>query len=558
MMRRFLVLGLLLAAGQASPVAALDCANASEAIEKLCSDPALKKADDDMNAAYLTLLSETKAPDFHEALIRSQQRWLEARLDGAGLGLVPGDTTGDLRIVLQWTRDRLEDLSQGGPIRRMETEQKQAEKESGGPFAGYDARCDFWGPGGYRCSTGIYRQHYDRICSVNHVRWTLGVIDYHLVSVVTNGKPRAIAGCAVGRAMTEALCPPPYSAPGAHWTTHPNVQEGFQRVPEARNLWKYDPDVELSQADQSWMNECLFTAVYPPLEVTVAGPPLATDALDCDTAADKERCSTSDLKQADEEMNAVYLKLLDETTDPEFHDLLIRSQQRWLETRAFGPVRRWLTKDQDKPDGELLLKWTRERLDFLRSGQPIRAMEEQRKIAAKDSGGRFAGYASLCQFWAPPLGDWGYACRSEISRQHHNRICSAGVPDERSLPFARSVKVVENGRPRTVARCSIGGGALPTLTGGNAAMNPKDGNRATITIKREPPCPDPDQADTLKPIAHWNTSPNPIVDKLRLHQERWKYDPDLTPAQYAQPWMNECLSAPVFPPLEQSRPDEPR
>jgi hypothetical protein len=217
-----------------------------------------------------------------------------------------------------------------------------------------------------------------------------------------------------------------------------------------------------------------------------------------------------------------------------------------------------VTKDQDKPDGELLLKWTRERLDFLKSGQPIRTMEAQRQIAAKDSGGPFAGDASLCQFWAPPLGDWGYACRTEISRQNRSRICGTGVSNERRSWSGRSVKVVENGRPRTVARCSIGGEALPTVTGGNAATNPTDGDRATITIIREPPCPDPDQADALKPIAHWNTSPNPIVDKLRFREDRWKYDPDLTPAQYEQPWMNECLSAPVFPPPEQSRPDAPR
>jgi hypothetical protein len=133
------------------------------------------------------------------------------------------------------------------------------------------------------------------------------------------------------------------------------------------------------------------------------------------------------------------------------------------------------------------------------------------------------------------------------------------VSNGQRSPSGRSVKVVENGKPRTVATCSIGGEAPPTMTG-NAATNPTGGGSATITFETAPPCPDPDQADALKPIAHWRTNPNPLGDKLelRFRQERWKYDPDLTPAQYEQPWMNECLSTPVFPPPEQSRPDEPR
>ena len=106
-MRQFLVtLGLLLAIAQASPAAALDCAKASQPIEKmLCSTAELRKADDDMSAAYFKLLRETTYPDFHVTLIRSQQRWLKERL--LGPQRFSEDKTDDREVLLKVTRDRL-------------------------------------------------------------------------------------------------------------------------------------------------------------------------------------------------------------------------------------------------------------------------------------------------------------------------------------------------------------------------------------------------------------------------------------------------------------------
>ena len=60
-------------ANRSASVDRIDLAKASGPIEKmLCSTAELKKADDDMSAAYFKLLRETKDPDFHAALIRSQ------------------------------------------------------------------------------------------------------------------------------------------------------------------------------------------------------------------------------------------------------------------------------------------------------------------------------------------------------------------------------------------------------------------------------------------------------------------------------------------------------
>jgi hypothetical protein len=58
--------------------------------------------------------------------------------------------------------------------------------------------------------------------------------------------------------------------------------------------------------------------------------------------------------------------------------------------------------DDDTPDDrEVLLTWTRDRLEFLTSGRPIRAMEDQRRIIAKDSGEAFEGYTAGCNFLSP-------------------------------------------------------------------------------------------------------------------------------------------------------------
>ena len=145
------------------------------------------------------------------------------------------------------------------------------------------------------------------------------------------------------------------------------------------------------------------------LLVTQALPAAALDCAKATQSIEKMLCSTAELKKADDDMSAAYFKLLRETKDPDFHAALIRSQRRWLETRLGGPQRFGAAEGDKTDDREIVLEWTRERLDFLTKGRPIRVMEEQRKIAAKDSGGRFAGYNTSCSFFPPPYGGWGYS-----------------------------------------------------------------------------------------------------------------------------------------------------
>jgi hypothetical protein len=115
----------------------------------------------------------------------------------------------------------------------------------------------------------MYRQHHDRICSVAQA-WASGhYTDYRLVSVVKNGKPRTVAGCSIGYAMTKEPCPDslPIGEPVAHWATSPDPHLGYAPPPVPGKLWKYDPDIAAWQYNaQPWMDECLFAPVFPPPE----------------------------------------------------------------------------------------------------------------------------------------------------------------------------------------------------------------------------------------------------------------------------------------------------
>jgi uncharacterized protein YecT (DUF1311 family) len=265
------------------------------------------------------------------------------------------------------------------------------------------------------------------------------------------------------------------------------------------------------------------------LGALVVAPPRPVQALDCGRASlpvEKLICATPELKKADDAMGAAYFKLLQTTANPDFHEALIRSQRRWLEARSHGPDRFGQAED-DKTD---------DRDKFLREAEPIRTMEEQRKITAKDSGGSLAGYeyeAHSCFFLPPPYGNWNYLCLGAAHRQHHDRVCSVAVSWESGTTEHRLVSVLKSGEPKPVASCSTGHASI------------------------DKQCPDPDDADDIKAIARWNTNPGsddlPIPHAGRL----WKYDPDSEPGLTDQPWMRDCLFASTYPPPEVSRPTNP-
>jgi uncharacterized protein YecT (DUF1311 family) len=258
-------------------------------------------------------------------------------------------------------------------------------------------------------------------------------------------------------------------------------------------------------------------------------------ALDCTKASlpvDKLICTTPDLKRADEEMGAAYFKLLRATTDPDFHEALIRSQRRWLEVRSHSPDRFGLGEQDKTDDREVLLKMTRERLSFIQTDAPIHLLELQRKIASEDRGGAFAGYRTWCVLQPPPYGNWDYECRGDTLRQRNDRICSSVMEwASGHVTERRAVSVLENGEPKVVATCSTG----------YASTNKQ--------------CPEPDADVWAKLDAHWNTTPDPSEPLPTSHvTDLWKFDPDIDPTTSDQAWMHDCLFSAAYPPRDAIRP----
>ena len=257
-------------------------------------------------------------------------------------------------------------------------------------------------------------------------------------------------------------------------------------------------------------------------------------ALDCAKASlevDKLICAFPEAKKADEEMSAAYFALLRRTPDPEFHEALIRSQRRWIEARSRGVPRIDGQEDVESDDRKVLLKVTKDRLNFLKGNEPIRTMEQQRKIASKDGGGPFAGYEGPCDFMPPRFGHWEYACWIATHRQHNNRICSVGEEWATGHTTERRlVSVVTNGEAKPIASCYTG--------------------YAGHT------CPDQENIARGEAAAHWNTNPQISLGDLGPPRagSLWKYDPDGPPG-YDEPWMADCLLAPSYPPPDVSRPD---
>jgi uncharacterized protein YecT (DUF1311 family) len=285
-----------------------------------------------------------------------------------------------------------------------------------------------------------------------------------------------------------------------------------------------------------WAIMMKFGLLVPVFAIGLACPS-SVSALDCTKASSKVEklfCTTPQLKQVDEAMSATYFKLLRETTDPDFHEALIQSQRRWLKIRSDGPDRFGQAEDNKTDDRDVLLQVTRDRLAFLQTRQPIRTMEEQREARSKDGGGPLVGFKTYCALQPPPYGNWSYECWGSAHRQNNGRVCSS-VREWASghISEYRLVSLLKDGEPRRTAFCSTDDG-----------------------LANRPICPGTSDDPWVKADAHWDTSFDttlgytPTLDTSDL----WKYDPDVQPDVITQPWLHDCLFAPVFLPSETSRP----
>jgi uncharacterized protein YecT (DUF1311 family) len=263
----------------ASHVYALDCAKASSRVDKLiCATPELKKTDEAMSAAYFKLLRETTDPDFHEALIRSQRRWLDVRSDGPDrFGQAESDTTDDRDVLLKMTRERLTTLRTARPTHMLELQRKLASEDGTSRFAGYKTYCVLqpppYGNWTYECWGVTLRQHNDRICS-SMMSWASGhMSEDRAVGALTNGQTRLVATCSTGDSTTNDRCPEAdadvWTKLDSHWNTNPDSPELLSTA-DLTSLWKFDPDIDPTATDRAWMHDCLFSATYPPPDVSRA------------------------------------------------------------------------------------------------------------------------------------------------------------------------------------------------------------------------------------------------------------------------------------------------
>lgn len=276
-------------------------------------------------------------------------------------------------------------------------------------------------------------------------------------------------------------------------------------------------------------------AFLAPLGALILAHPSPVYAFDCAKASssvEKLFCTTPELRKADEAMSAAYFKLLRETTDPEFHEALIRSQRRWLKVRSYGPDRYGLVENDKTDDRKVLLNMTRDHLIWLQTAEPIRTMKQERKITSKDSGGAFAGYKTYCTLLPPPYGGWTYDCWGDAHHQHNDRVCSSAMEwASGHMTEYRLVRVLKGGELKLAATCSTGYAS----TGEQ--------------------CPERDDDAETKAIAHWNTNPEPSTHLAAPYaDDLWKYDPDIEPNVIDNQWMLDCLFSATYPPPEESRP----
>ena len=251
---------------------AFDCSKAKTKLEKfICSDAEMKKADDQMNAAFFALLSKTKDKDFREALIKSQKRWLENRTpdgkvwaEGAGTDVVHEDGPEVKQFIIDASSNRKDFLQSEDPIVSMETQRNLRLKDGGGKYEGYYTSCWFveppWGEANeYVCVGMMRRQKGNRVCTAGS-EWASGHETYvRVVSEVVNGQLKHIATCKEG--YSGNTCPGQKADEGAHWTINPKDVE--KDTTSVARFWKYDPDSTMVEG-RDWTDDCVEQQIYPP------------------------------------------------------------------------------------------------------------------------------------------------------------------------------------------------------------------------------------------------------------------------------------------------------
>jgi uncharacterized protein YecT (DUF1311 family) len=285
-------------AALASPAHAIDCSKASSAIEHgICGDKGLKAADAALGQAYGQIVKAAAGDaEIHAMLVASQKRWLAARDETFA---DPKDEhwtddtpwRGRLLDAIRSRTNALARRSTTDPkqfdlIERAQAQRQFAARLSGGSFAGFETRCDFfpdtpasWADH-YECYSTRYYRNADRVCSVGEDWATYRQYQTRSIGRLVDGKLTPVATCDVD-GDSDSTCPDASndSDTKARWNLQPKVDDaGPSTLPP--DLSRLDADAAGSMVegepagtkdDEPWLHACLTDSSYPSADPTSDG-----------------------------------------------------------------------------------------------------------------------------------------------------------------------------------------------------------------------------------------------------------------------------------------------
>jgi uncharacterized protein YecT (DUF1311 family) len=263
----------------ATPAHALDCGKASTRLERaICGDTRLKAADAAMGQAYAGILKDAGGDaEIRAMLVASQRRWVAARDEALGNpdswpeDADPETWRGKILAAMQDRTDTLnqrdaEDPLQFPLIARAQDQRQFAAQFTGGPFAGFETRCQFFPSRAgswadyYSCFATSRYQNNDRVCSVDQDWATYGVTETRSVADVVDGKLKPVASCAVDGA-SDSTCPDIANPrnPEARWNLQP---KGEATAAPSPALAKLDAEAATG-GSRIWLYTCLNDPGFP-------------------------------------------------------------------------------------------------------------------------------------------------------------------------------------------------------------------------------------------------------------------------------------------------------
>ncbi|MDR9850868.1 lysozyme inhibitor LprI family protein [Herbaspirillum huttiense] len=273
-MKLFLALPILVVTSLSSTAYAINCQRASSDVEHLiCSNPAIVRADADMNRAYAAILKAAPDAEIHDMLVASQKRWIAAReaafgdLDRATNGQTGETYPKDMqrKMVLKAIRGRTDQLKRRSDhepgqfhfIQAALDQRRYASQFPRGDFTGFATECFFYprnqnGSGdnyGYACLGTIQYQNKERICSETSEWATYRVYTTRTVATLVAGVPKIVASC------KDETC----SGQGGDTASGAQAEAAGGGIVLDPPLPKLDAEVSGSPADDhdSWINPCL-------------------------------------------------------------------------------------------------------------------------------------------------------------------------------------------------------------------------------------------------------------------------------------------------------------